>query len=197
MTNSKKRIRTKPKKVRNWIGSKEISVIVFGAAVVALHVILSKAYSLPSNSVIAANKPYATFNEFYPFYLSQHEDVICRRLHFIGTSLIFLWALVEPGIFVSFGLATLLGSSAFPATRAYDNGLFELLLVFPTFLFSMNLCTKSWVKPLMVLFLGYGFAWVGHFMFEHNRPASFIYPTYSLLGDFKLWFEIASFARKF
>jgi hypothetical protein len=33
------------------------------------------------------------------------------------------------------------------------------------------------------LVTGYAFAWVGHFFFEHNRPATFQYPIYSFLGD--------------
>ena len=38
--------------------------------------------------------------------------------------------------------------------------------------------------------LGYGFAWVGHFFFEHNRPATFQYPVYSLLGDWVMFKDI-------
>ena len=31
---------------------------------------------------------------------------------------------------------------------------------------------------------GYAFAWIGHFIFEKNRPATFQHPFYSLMGDF-------------
>ena len=36
-----------------------------------------------------------------------------------------------------------------------------------------------WLMPVV----GYGCAWVGHFFFEHNRPATVKYPIYSLIGD--------------
>ena len=38
--------------------------------------------------------------------------------------------------------------------------------------------------------VGYGFAWVGHFAFEKNRPATFSYPWYSLLGDWVMFKDI-------
>ncbi len=43
-----------------------------------------------------------------------------------------------------------------------------------------------WLLPL----LGYGFAWVGHFFFERNKPATFRSPFYSLLADFVMFRDI-------
>jgi hypothetical protein len=37
---------------------------------------------------------------------------------------------------------------------------------------------------------GYGFAWVGHFFFEKNRPATFQHPFYSLAGDWRMFLDI-------
>ncbi len=87
------------------------------------------------------------FADFYPYYLEEHSDRTCRRLHFVGTTL---------------ALATLV------ATFITLN--FWLLLLVPVF--------------------GYGFAWVGHFFFEKNKPATFDYPLYSLMGDFVMYKDI-------
>jgi hypothetical protein len=34
---------------------------------------------------------------------------------------------------------------------------------------------------------GYALAWVGHFFFEKNRPATFSYPLWSFMGDWAMW----------
>jgi hypothetical protein len=52
-----------------------------------------------------------------------------------------------------------------------------------------------WV--LGALFCGYGFAWVGHFFFEKNRPATFTYPFYSFMGDWVMFKDIFTGKIKF
>ena len=53
-------------------------------------------------------------------------------------------------------------------------------------------------RPLVLVaapIIGYGFAWVGHFFFEKNRPATFRQPWYSLAGDWVLWWQITTGRR--
>ena len=37
---------------------------------------------------MSETRAFASFREFYPFYLSEHANVACRRLHFVGSSLV-------------------------------------------------------------------------------------------------------------
>lgn len=55
---------------------------------------------------------------------------------------------------------------------------------------------RDWRWFIAAPLTGYGFAWVGHFFFEKNRPATFKYPAFSLMGDFRLWFETVTLKRK-
>lgn len=87
---------------------------------------------------------FQRFTDFYPFYLSQHADPVCRRLHFAGTCCVMM----------------LLGYCLFSQQWGW-----------------------LWLVPLA----GYGFAWLGHFFFEKNRPATFTYPLWSLFGDFVMF----------
>ena len=45
-----------------------------------------------------------------------------------------------------------------------------------------------WLAAMPVC--GYGFAWIGHFAFEKNRPATFRHPLYSLMGDWVMFWQI-------
>ncbi|MDX1386234.1 MAG: DUF962 domain-containing protein, partial [bacterium] len=53
-----------------------------------------------------------------------------------------------------------------------------------------------WWYLLLLPVIGYSFAWIGHFFFEKNRPATFTYPGYSLLGDWVMFGEILLGRRK-
>jgi len=52
------------------------------------------------------------------------------------------------------------------------------------------LITQTWWGLGLIPLVGYGFAWVGHFFFEKNKPATFQYPGYSLTSDFILFFDL-------
>lgn len=54
------------------------------------------------------------------------------------------------------------------------------------------LFTRMWWLVPAALIQGYAFAWIGHFFFEHNKPATFKYPLFSLMGDWRLWWEIVT-----
>ena len=47
--------------------------------------------------------------------------------------------------------------------------------------------TGRWWLLLLLPVIGYGFAWIGHFFFEHNRPTTFTYPLYSFMGDWVMF----------
>jgi hypothetical protein len=46
--------------------------------------------------------------------------------------------------------------------------------------------TRSWPFAVAALVVGYGCAWVGHFFFEKNKPATFTYPWLSFRGDIRM-----------
>jgi len=57
--------------------------------------------------------------------------------------------------------------------------------------------TQRWWLLGIALIQGYAFAWAGHFFFEHNKPATFKYPGFSLMGDWRLWWEILTGKLRF
>ncbi len=90
---------------------------------------------------------FASFAEFYPYYLDEHLDRTCKTLHFVGAA------------------GVILSLSTIVATGQWK---------------------YFWILPIF----GYGLAWVGHFVFEKNRPASFKQPLYSLRGDFAMFWDL-------
>jgi hypothetical protein len=93
------------------------------------------------------SQKFENLKAFYPYYLSEHQNQSCRRLHFVGSSLILL-------------------------------------------LLASTLATQQWPLLCLIPVFGYGFAWFGHFFFEHNKPATFTYPFYSLLSDWVMFKDI-------
>lgn len=89
------------------------------------------------------SKQYQSFEEFWPYYLSEHSKPETRLLHALGTT-------------VGTGCALLL------------------------------MVTGRWRFLPLALLPGYGAAWLSHFLIEKNKPATFQYPLWSFLGDYKM-----------
>lgn len=70
-----------------------------------------------------------------------------------------------------------------PRTRALHYAGTSLVLLFAL---AALLTGNLWLLLAMPV-AGYGFAWASHAAIEHNRPATFTYPGWSLLADFKMW----------
>lgn len=56
---------------------------------------------------------------------------------------------------------------------------------------------QHWWLLAVALVQGYAFAWIGHYFFERNKPATFQYPWFSLMGDWRLWWEILTGKLRF
>jgi len=62
----------------------------------------------------------------------------------------------------------------------------SLVLLIVIFALGTGRLVWLWLAPVA----GYGFAWIGHFVFEKNRPATFRHPLYSLMGDWVMYWEV-------
>ena len=167
-------------------------VLSYGLAAVAVGIawsthgnISSTLHGLPRNEEA---KPFTELGSFYGFYLQEHRDPTCRILHFIGTRLASIKILRSgflPHLLCGLSLGLILCEFLSPLS----NGAIEFVSVAAVSFFSSFLLSNR-PFPWQIFILGYAPAWLGHFFFEHNRPATFIYPSYSLLCDYRMLWQM-------
>lgn len=126
----------------------------------------------------------ATYAAFWPYYIGEHRDARCRITHFVGT-LGFLGSaaacLYDAPL--RFGAALVVGMVVATGvfSREGRRPLWWPLLGF--------IGVTAYAHPYILagIVFAYFWAWVGHFLLEHNRPATFRYPLWSLASDFRMW----------
>ena len=91
--------------------------------------------------------PIKDYQQFYRFYLTEHRNIMSRRLHVAGSSI---------------GL----------------------------YFFSKAILKRKPRYFIYGLVSGYACAWVGHFVFEKNKPASFKQPLYSFISDWRMFSDV-------
>lgn len=104
-------------------------------------------FAEPEDKKVMHMTPITDYNEFYQFYLGEHQNIACRRLHVLGSS---------AGLF----------------------GIYKTI--------------RTGKKRYLAggILAGYACAWVGHFFFEKNKPASFKQPVYSFISDWYMLLDV-------
>ena len=130
-----------------------------------------------------------SLSEFWPYYLSEHRSPASRRLHFAGTSWFFgtvAASFVLNPVFFPAAFVGVMGIGAL-ATRMESKRAAMLPM-----LAMVGLATAA--SPVLFpagVVGAYACAWVGHFRIEHNKPATFKYPVWSFVCDFRMWGHMA------
>jgi len=125
-----------------------------------------------------------SFAEFWPYYIGEHRHPVCRMTHFVGTSGFFAvagWCVWDRPLRMGIALAVgWMFAFLVRKVEARRRAIPELLII-----------GTLWAVGHPVIYVGifvaYLCAWVGHFLIEHNRPATFSYPLWSLAGDFRMY----------
>eukprot|EP00127_Corallochytrium_limacisporum_P004609 Clim_evm23s169 gene=Clim_evmTU23s169 len=128
-------------------------------------------------------KPFDTWEQFYPHYIREHSEPVNKLLHvlafFIGQ--VIIWT--TPDLIPALISAAAVGYAVFPYTQHLDTGAVEAMATALTFLLTAYATGANMKMALAFPFAGYFFPWIGHFFIEQNKPATFIYPVFSLIGD--------------
>jgi len=127
-----------------------------------------------------------TFDEFWVYYLGEHADPTTRSLHFLGTTGFIA------SVFTSLWFSPVLTMAALCASVAVVG--IASLFVEPhrasflpgALVITALIAAAPTIMPFGIVF-AYTCAWVGHFNFEGNKPATFKYPVWSLICDLRMY----------
>ncbi len=72
-------------------------------------------------------------------------------------------------------------------SRARTRALHTIGSILALVLLGSSFVTTLWML-VAVPVIGYAFAWYAHFFVEHNKPATFGHPFYSLAADYRMLF---------
>jgi hypothetical protein len=134
---------------------------------------------------VTETQRFESFEEFWPYYLSEHRNPTSRRLHFVGTC----------GWMASVAVSSAAHPVRFPLAMAGFAGVLwhgaqhekdgpSLKHIAAMLAIPGSVAPATF--PAGVIF-AYACAWAGHFGVEKNRPATLQYPLWSFLGDLRMW----------
>jgi len=126
-----------------------------------------------------------SLQEFFPYYLGEHRSATSRRLHFLGTSG-FLTASAASAALNPLGFGAGLTAMCLLAWHGLKAEKKALSLPHVIGMVAAPSLASPALFPAGVL-CAYGCAWLGHFRFEGNKPATFQYPIMSLVSDFRMY----------
>ena len=145
------------------------------------------------------DRQLADFASFWPLYVNQHSLPATKLIHAVGTTVAMASVIAIHGgkKFGRLALGLTAGLSlalcAADMTASFATGLPEAVIMALLVVACARAFSGLRAGTILKTFgIGYLFAWVGHFFVEKNRPATFLHPTFSLLGDFQLLWQLVT-----